>query len=145
MGILAPNPQNDYLCTLSAVLFGVYGENSHMSTKQIPVAILVRVSTAKQENDRQITELQSYADSKGYEVVEICEEHVSGNADQLDRHGLQRIEELARSGMIKKILVHEVSRLARRNSVAHSFIETMDELGVSLYWHQQGTARNLLF
>ena len=40
--------------------------------------------------------------------------------------------------MIKKVLVHEVSRLARRNSVAHGFIETLEELKVSLYWHQQG-------
>ena len=103
-----------------------------------PVAILVRVSTLKQENDRQISELKAHATSKGYEVVEICEEKVSGNADEIDRHGLHRAEELARAGMIKKVLVHEVSRLARRNSIAHGFIETLETLGVSLYWHQQG-------
>lgn len=105
---------------------------------KIPVAILVRVSTQKQENDRQISELQAYAESKGYEVVEICQEQVSGNADESDRHGLHRAEELARAGMIKKVLVHEVSRLARRNSIAHGFIETLEALNVSLYWHQQG-------
>lgn len=109
-----------------------------MNQPRIPVAILVRVSTLKQENDRQISELQAYADSKGFEVVEICQEQVSGNADEADRHGLHRAEELARAGMIKKVLVHEVSRLARRNSIAHGFIETLEELGVSLYWHQQG-------
>jgi len=107
-----------------------------MKSERVPVAILVRVSTLKQENDRQITELQSYADSKGYEVVEICEEHVSGNADESDRNGLRRAEELARMGLVQKILVHEVSRLARRNSIAHSFVETLEGLGVSLYWHQ---------
>ena len=105
---------------------------------KIPVAILVRVSTLKQENDRQISELQAYADSKGYEVVEICQEQVSGNADESDRHGLHRAEELARAGALKKVMVHEVSRLARRNSIAHGFIETLEELNVSLYWHQQG-------
>ena len=109
-----------------------------MSATNIPVAILVRVSTLKQENDRQISELQAYADSKGFEVVEICQEQVSGNADESDRHGLHRAEELARAGIIRKVLVHEVSRLARRNSIAHSFIETLEELKVSLYWHQQG-------
>jgi DNA invertase Pin-like site-specific DNA recombinase len=109
-----------------------------MSAAKLPVAILVRVSTLKQENDRQISELQTYAASKGYEVVEICEEKVSGNADEVDRHGLHRAEELARAGIIKKVLVHEVSRLARRNSIAHGFIETLETLGVSLYWHQQG-------
>jgi DNA invertase Pin-like site-specific DNA recombinase len=109
-----------------------------MSAAKLPVAILVRVSTLKQENDRQISELQAYAAAKGFEVVEICEEKVSGNADEVDRHGLHRAEELARAGMIKKVLVHEVSRLARRNSIAHGFIETLETLGVSLYWHQQG-------
>lgn len=33
---------------------------------------------------------------------------------------------------------HEVSHLARRNSIAHAFVETLEELKVSLYWHQQG-------
>ncbi len=109
-----------------------------MSAAKIPVAILVRVSTVKQENDRQISELQAYADSKGYEVVEICQEQVSGNANESDRHGLHRVEEMARAGMIRKVLVHEVSRLARRNSIAHGFLESLDAFGVSLYWHQQG-------
>lgn len=113
-------------------------QNTCMNSERTPVAVLVRVSTLKQENDRQISELQAYADSKGFEVVEVCEEQISGNADGSERYGLHRVEELARAGAIKKVLVHEVSRLARRNSVAHSFIETLDELGVSLYWHQQG-------
>lgn len=109
-----------------------------MPASKLPVAILVRVSTLKQETDRQVSELKAYADSKGFEVVEVCEEQISGMADESDRHGLHRVEELARTGAIKKVLVHEVSRLARRNSVAHAFVETLEDLGVSLYWHQQG-------
>src|SRR5438046_10423759 len=35
------------------------------------------------------------------------------------------------------MLVHEISRIARRNSVAHRFVETLEECGVSLYWHAQ--------
>jgi DNA invertase Pin-like site-specific DNA recombinase len=113
-------------------------QNLAMNQPRTPVAILVRVSTLKQENDRQISELQAYADSKGFVVVEICQEQVSGNAEEVDRHGLHRVEELARAGTIKKVLVHEVSRLGRRNSIAHGFIERLEEIGVSLYWHQQG-------
>lgn len=108
-----------------------------MRNSQIPVAILVRVSTAKQETARQISELEWYAATKGYEVVEICEETISGNANDDERHGLRRAEQLAREGKIKKVMVHEISRLARRNSVAHRFVETLEELGVSLYWHAQ--------
>jgi DNA invertase Pin-like site-specific DNA recombinase len=102
-----------------------------------PVAILVRVSTKKQETTRQINELTHYADSKGYQVVEICREQISGDASADDRHGLKRVEELAEAGKIKKILVHEISRIARRNSIAHLFVEKMEQCGVSVYWHSQ--------
>jgi DNA invertase Pin-like site-specific DNA recombinase len=109
-----------------------------MAAPSIPVAILVRVSTVRQDTDRQVTELEAYARSKGLEVVEVCREQISGMAEGEAREGLARVEELARSGAIKKVLVHEVSRLARRNSVAHSFLEMLEGSGVSLYWHQQG-------
>ena len=109
-----------------------------MNTAKIPVVILVRVSTQKQETARQISEMQTYADAKGFEVVEICRETISGRADDSEREGLRRVEELARAGAIKKVLVHEISRLARRNSVTHRFVETLEEYGVSLYWHAQG-------
>lgn len=101
--------------------------------RKTPVALLVRVSTSKQETDRQISELKSYADSKGYEVVEVCCETVSGRAGEEERTGLRRAEELAGAGTIKKVLVHEISRLARKNSVTHRFVETLEDYGVSLY------------
>ena len=101
------------------------------------VAILVRVSTAKQETDRQITELTAHAEAQGWQVVEVCTETISGRADQSDRSGLIRVMELAKTGIIKKVLVHEVSRLARRNSIVHRFVEDLEVLGVSLYWHSQ--------
>ena len=104
----------------------------------VPVAILVRVSTVKQETSRQINELQAYAKQKGYHVVEVCRETISGRAEESERDGLHRVEELATGGKIRKVLVHEVSRLARRNSIVHKFVETLEDHGVSLYWHAQG-------
>src|SRR6266403_854591 len=109
-----------------------------MRNTKVPVAILVRVSTVKQETSRQISELRTYAKSKSYDVVEVCRETVSGTANGDERHGLRRAEALALDGKVKKVLVHEISRLARRNSVTHHFVETLEECGVSLYWHAQG-------
>lgn len=109
-----------------------------MNTSKLPVAILVRVSSLRQETERQITELFAYAETKGYEVVEVLEESITGTAAEYMRTGLHRAEELARIGKIKKVLVHEVSRLARKNSVTHKFVENLEEHGVSLYWHSQG-------
>lgn len=109
------------------------------ASKSVPVAILVRVSTAKQETARQVSELETLAATKGWEVVEVCEEFVvSGRADESERSGLARVEAMARAGTIKKVLVHEVSRLGRRNSMVHKFVGVLEECGVSLYWHQQG-------
>jgi DNA invertase Pin-like site-specific DNA recombinase len=105
-----------------------------MATSAVPAAILVRVSTSKQDTARQVSELQSVAAAKGWTVVEVAEEHAVGGSSKI-RPGLERVLELARAGEIQKVLVHEVSRVARRNSVAHAFIEDLEELGVSLYWH----------
>jgi DNA invertase Pin-like site-specific DNA recombinase len=105
--------------------------------KAVPVAILVRVSTSKQETARQLSELEGHAKSKGWQVVEICQETVSGSADIKDRPALQRILNLAAAGTIKKVLVHEVSRVARRPSVAMTFVEMLEAHCVSLYWHAQ--------
>ena len=109
-----------------------------MKPNPVPVAILVRVSTSKQETTRQIQELTQYADSKSYAVVEVCRETISGDSASDERKGLQRVAELAAAGKIRKVLVHEISRIARRNSVAHKFVETLETHGVSLYWHAQG-------
>ena len=96
-----------------------------MVIEKTPVAILVRVSTLRQETDRQMNELESYAASKGYEVVAVLKETISGKANADQREGLQQVLDLARSGSIKKVLVHEISRIARRSSITHSFVEQL--------------------
>lgn len=107
-----------------------------------PVAILVRVSTQKQETDRQISELTHLAETRGWDIIEtIQEQGVSGSSTR--RPGLERVLELATAGKIRKVLVHEVSRVARRNSIAHTFLDSLDDLNVSLYWHAQGIETRL--
>jgi len=83
------------------------------------------------------SELREIAEKNGWEVVEVIQESISGNAADSDRAGIERALEMARAGSIRKVLVHEVSRVARRNSTAHRFVEELEELGVSLYWHEQ--------
>lgn len=100
-------------------------------------AILVRVSTVRQETDRQINDLKSLVERKGWDVVAVVEEEgIRGSAKV--RPGLDQVVALARAGQIDKVAVHEVSRVARKNSVAHQFLETLTECKVSLYWHAQG-------
>jgi len=103
----------------------------------VPVAIVVRVSTSRQETERQRHELEGVAKSKGWQVIEVCEETVSGSANIEDRPALQRVIQLAAERTIKKVLVHEVSRVARRPSVALTFVEMLEAHCVSLYWFAQ--------
>lgn len=103
----------------------------------VPVAILVRVSLARQETDRQVFELKEVAGNNCWKVVAVIQESISGNAADSDRAGIEQAVELAKKGEIKKVLVHEVSRVARRNSTSHRFVEDLEALGVSLYWHAQ--------
>ena len=105
---------------------------------RIPVAIIVRVSTSRQETARQEHELRGAAKAQKWRVVEVITERISGRAPAHERSGLRRAMELAEAGEIKKVLVHEVSRLGRRPSVIHGFLEGIEGLGVSLYWHSQG-------
>lgn len=110
-------------------------------TQPIRAAILARVSTAKQETDRQITELQAVAKAKGWEVVAVIAETISGASKQ--RPDIERVLELAKAGEISKVMVHEVSRIARRGGIARSFLDELDDLGVSLYWHSQSIETRL--
>lgn len=109
-----------------------------MSNTPVRVVILVRVSTKQQETVRQIRELKRTAALREWHVIEVCEEQISGDADVDSRKGLNRVKELVEAGFVGKVMVHEVSRVARRNSVAHEFLEFLDQHKVSLYWHQQG-------
>lgn len=103
----------------------------------IPVALLVRVSTVKQETDRQIHELEAAALASGWDVVEVIEETGISRRDSIDkRHGLARALHLAKTGAIRKVLVHEVSRIGRP-AIVHPFVETLHQHKVSLYWHSQ--------
>jgi DNA invertase Pin-like site-specific DNA recombinase len=117
----------------------------NMATKKTPrAAILVRVSTKKQDTARQVAELKKAAKAKGWKVVTVIHETMSGSAGNgagwdiaEEREALERTLELAEAGEIDKVMVHEVSRVARRNSDAHRFLERLTDAKVSLYWHAQ--------
>jgi DNA invertase Pin-like site-specific DNA recombinase len=109
-----------------------------MKANQIPVAILVRVSTDEQDNTRQIEELQAVALERGWAVKEVVrEDGVSGSAR--NRPGLAHVLRLAESKAISKLLVHEITRLSRHPAVLHDAVERCNEAGVSIYWHSQRT------
>ena len=103
---------------------------------ELHVCILVRVSTDEQNNARQISELEAVAERHGWKVVEVIREDGVGGSSRI-RPGLARALHLAESKLVRKVMVHEVSRLSRHPAVLHDAVERLNEAGVSLYWHSQ--------
>ncbi|HEV2317797.1 MAG TPA: recombinase family protein [Thermoplasmata archaeon] len=75
-------------------------------------ALYARVSTDRQDLERQIVELREYASRAGLTVVEEVFETESGA--KAGRSGISRLQELAHQRKIDVVAVWEMSRLTRR-------------------------------
>lgn len=100
--------------------------------------IFVRVSSAEQDYDRQVSDLQRLADAKGWPVGEVISEKVSGYKRGVKREGLERLLDLVEKGKVQKVLVSEVSRIGRVPSQTVRILEDFTAKGVSIYVHNVG-------
>jgi predicted site-specific integrase-resolvase len=95
--------------------------------------LYARVSTEDQAEKyglaSQIRALQSYAEQRGYSVVDICsDDGYSGGT--LDRPALSKVRELVRQKLVHVMVAYEPDRLAR--SLVHQLIlhEELEKAGV---------------
>lgn len=102
------------------------------------VCIYARVSTQGQEYDRQISELREYAERMGYEVVREFSEKISGAKRVEERAALTDMLSFVNDRHVDKILIYECSRLSRRAVDYLSVIDTLTNLNISVYIHQNG-------
>ena len=102
---------------------------------KLKVVIYARVSTLIQEYDRQIAELNNYAQKQDYEVVEVFYEKVSGAKKIEERDALNAMLNFVQNQQIEKVLVYECSRLSRKIIDFLTIIETLNTLKVSVYIH----------
>ena len=117
---------------------------------QIKAVIYARVSSIgdRQSTDRQVNDLTDYAAYKGYEVLGVYTEHISGakkNGERpvlreaIDRCKVEAQNQIPDSGMWSCVilLVSELSRLGRN---AFEVLETVKELadsGINLYMQKE--------
>lgn len=94
------------------------------------VAIYARTSKSDQKPENQTQELQNYAKTHNYEIVEIYEDRVSGA--KATRPGLDRLMQDARAGRFNAVVIWKIDRLGR--SVVHmaQVIQEWRNLGVDL-------------
>ena len=97
------------------------------------VVVLARVSTNKQDYDRQIIELTDYCNRVGWEVTRVFANKVSGAKAVEERAEIVDMIEYVRTNAIRRVVVLEISRLGRNTLEALKVIQTLNENGVSLY------------
>lgn len=97
------------------------------------VVILARVSTDKQEYQRQLTELREYCSKVGWEVVMEFANKVSGAKRNEERPEIVELIEFVRSNDIRRVVCLEISRLGRNTLEALRIIQALNEHHVSLY------------
>lgn len=97
------------------------------------VVILVRVSTDKQEYERQITELAEHCRKMGWEVVRIFANKVSGAKTNEEREEIQELIEFVKTQQIQRVICLEISRMGRNTLEALKVIQLLNEHKVSLY------------
>lgn len=97
------------------------------------VVILARVSTDKQEYNRQVVELTDYCDKMGYEVMRVFANKVSGAKKNEDRSEIMEMLQYIEQNNIDKVCVLEISRLGRNTLEALKVIELLNERKVCLY------------
>ena len=100
--------------------------------------IYSRVSTSNQENENQIGLLKEICERKGYQLVDVISDVMSGTKGRADRKGFDKLIK----GSVKKewdsILVWSVDRLGRSLKDLVSFLEDINSVGCDLYIHQSG-------
>ena len=97
------------------------------------VVILARVSTDKQEYQRQVNELTDYCTRVGWSVEAVFSNKVSGAKRMEERSEIIDLINYVKSNDINKVVCLEISRLGRNTLEALKVIECLNENGVSLY------------
>lgn len=101
--------------------------------------IYARVSSTgdRQSTERQVKDLTEYARYKGYDLVRIFEEHVSGAKRNEERPVLTDAVEYCQDNRVGTLLVSEMSRLGRNAFEVLSTVKTLSDSGVNLYLQKE--------
>ena len=97
------------------------------------VVILARVSTDKQDYQRQIVELTDYCSKVGWEIVKVFANKVSGAKKTEERPEVLEMLSYVKEHDIKRVCCLEVSRLGRNTLEALKVIQMLNDNNVSLF------------
>lgn len=102
-------------------------------------AIYARVSTAGQNPENQIAELQLVAERMNWDICEIyLDRGVSGAKDRESRTAFNNLYKAAMRKEFDLVMAWSVDRLGRSLQQLISFLSDIQSKNVELYLHQQG-------
>lgn len=102
-----------------------------MKTKN-RICLLVRVSSTKQDYQRQLTELQGYCKLRNFEIVHTISSIVTANKSNRDRDDIKELLSAAKKGTFDKVVVTEVSRIGRKPDEIKATLNQLHKLGISV-------------
>lgn len=106
---------------------------------QNKVAIYGRVSTVHtQDYERQINELTTVANAKGWTVEAVFAEKVSGAKKNDERVEFTRMVDFVTTNRIDKIMITELSRFGRDTLQVLSALEVLSQHKISVYINNYG-------
>ena len=97
------------------------------------VVLYCRVSTQVQDYERQVSDLTQFAKKHQWEIAETFTEKISGAKKNNERKELASLLSYARVHYINRVLVTELSRLARDTLQVLAAIDMLNKAKVSLY------------
>ena len=101
--------------------------------------IYARVSSvgSRQSTERQVRDLQVYADHEGYEVCKVFEEHISGAKRNHDHPILRECLEYCISNHIDILLISELSRLGRKVDEVLENVKFCKDRHLNIYFQKE--------
>lgn len=104
--------------------------------------IYARVSstTDRQNTERQVLDLTTYADNNGMEIVKVFEEHISGATKNEERQVLCDCLDYCISNRIDTLLISELSRLGRNVDEVLANVKLCKDNSLNIYFQKENLA-----
>ena len=97
------------------------------------VCLLLRVSTNAQDYEYQHNTLSELCERKGWEVVKVFANKVSGAKKNEERKEIVELLDYVKSNQVDRVVATEISRIGRDTLEALKTIEILNEHKVNLY------------
>lgn len=97
------------------------------------VCLLLRVSTTAQDYEYQHNALSELCERKGWEIVRVFANKVSGAAKNADRKEIMELLDFVQNNKVDRVVATEISRIGRNTLEALKTIEILNEHKVNLY------------